>query len=438
MIRFLQISDIHFTDVDGNDDEYSQLRSKFLDDIASCRNAFGQIDYILICGDIAFSGMDSQYKSARVFIDTICGTAKCDKVLLVPGNHDKKWDVYGRIRQMLRDNLLKSKNLSVLLKSKVKEPMALGILYAPFKQYYKLAGDRGCINDVALKATFFPESDQEGKVPKFEPSDRMYWTQNLGVVLNGFHLFIHGSNTSLLSDKDDNDSKNLLPGKHLQVLPLQAYNVVTKSNEIHMMMLHHPMSEIVDPDGNIAKDLDSRFQLQLYGHVHKQSSAVDGAIKIYSGALQPEEGEEADYFPVYNVIDVDVVDKEGTPQLKVDVYSRKWNGSEFVEYTGETKTGDNALTLDLKKNDAWEKTVAALKSSKDKSIPAKITETINPYAVKNHFLHCGRERDVILEMYGDEFDRISPNRIKYLYFLRKVEEDGKINELNELLKKYDQ
>ena len=52
MIRFLQISDFHFADTNGNDDEYRQMKCKFLEDIASCHTSMGRIDYILICGDI--------------------------------------------------------------------------------------------------------------------------------------------------------------------------------------------------------------------------------------------------------------------------------------------------------------------------------------------------------------------------------------------------
>ena len=228
MIRFLQISDIHFTDKDGNDDEYRQMKSKFIEDIVSCQSSMGEIDYILICGDIAFSGLDSEYKVAKEFIGTICEKAKCKSALLVPGNHDKKWTVYPRMRQAMRDYLLKGKNAKTLLESKVKEPMALGVLYAPFKQYYKLAGEYLCISDIAFKASVFPESDQEGIVPKFVSGDKMYWTEDLGEI-KGFHLYIHGSNTSLLSDQDDGDSKRMKEGKHLQVIPLQCYNVEAKA-----------------------------------------------------------------------------------------------------------------------------------------------------------------------------------------------------------------
>lgn len=437
MIRFLQISDIHFTDVTGNDDDYKLMKGKFLEDIGVCKGLMGKVDRILICGDIAFAGMDNQYKEARTFINKICEKTECEDLLLVPGNHDKKWDVYKRARMMMRDSLLKGKSTKLLLESKVNEPMAIGILLAPFKQYYKLALDNTCISDMALTATGFPESDQEmDKMPKFKSSDALYWTKNLG-DLKGYSVYIHGSNTSLLSDQDDGESKNLKNGKHLQVLPLQAYNVVGKLNEIHIIMLHHPMSEIIDGK-DIGKDLDNRFQLQFFGHAHKQSSSDDGVIKIYSGAFQPEEEEDkSEYFPVYNIIEVDVVEEGGKPFLKVDVYSRKWDGAKFDEFAEETKTGMNALKVELKHNDAWEKTMERIKGEQNDEGNLKEAKLdVYPSAVKSRFLRSGKEGKIIEEMYKDHFDDISPNRVKYLTFLRQVELDARFYELDEILNRY--
>lgn len=437
MIRFLQISDIHFTDVAGNDDEYKLMKGKFLEDIGVCKGLMGKVDRILICGDIAFAGMDNQYKEARIFIKKICEKTECEDLLLVPGNHDKKWDVYKRARMMMRDSLLKGKSTKLLLESKVNEPMAVGILLAPFKQYYKLALDNTCISDMALTAAGFPESDQEmDKMPKFKSSDALYWTKNLG-DLKGYSVYIHGSNTSLLSDQDDGESKNLKEGKHLQVLPLQAYNVVGESNEIHIMMLHHPTSEIID-GARIEEEMDKRFNLQFYGHVHKQSSSDKGVIKIYSGALQPEEEEDkSEYFPVYNIIEMDVIDEGGKPFLKVEVYSRKWDGAKFDEFVEETKTGLNALKAELKHNDAWEKTMERIKGEKKVDDDFKEEKLdVNLPAVKSNFLHSGKEGKIVEEMYKDRFDHISPNRVKYLTFLRQVELDERFNELNEILRRY--
>ena len=439
MIRFLQISDIHFTDVSGADDDYALMKTRFLEDIEECHNQIGKIDYILICGDIAFSGMESEYNKAREYIANIIEKSGCDKVMMVPGNHDKKWDVYSKTRQMMKDALLQGKNTKELLESKVKEPMAVGILYAPFKQYYKLAAEYLSVCDVARKASAFPESNQQmEKIPAFERVDELFWTQQID-DMSGYKVFVHGSNSSLLSDKNDGESWNMIEGKHLQVLPLQTYNVDAKNDEIHIMMLHHPMSEIVD-GANIAKKFDARFKLQLYGHVHKQSSSSDGTVKIYSGAFMPEVDDNPEYFPIYNIIEIDVVEEGENPTLKVDVFCRKWDGTKFDEHSAETKTGTQTLKIQLPQNDAWKRTMERVKNEAvlciDKPIVPPSPQT-SPFAVKNAFLRSGREGIIIKEMYGDKFNGISPNRIKYLTFLKQVEKDGRLEELNKILNKYD-
>ncbi|MBO7144597.1 MAG: metallophosphoesterase [Salinivirgaceae bacterium] len=445
MIRFLQISDIHFSNQAGCDDDYAQMKSKFLEDIAKCYKEKGNIDYVLICGDIAYSGTDAQYKEARCFIDDICSSIgysgeNGENVFMVPGNHDKKRDVYTNARSLLREPLQKKDAVKKLLSSKVKEPMAVAILYAPFKQYYKMAADYTSISDIARKSAVFPESELEsGRVTKFEPEDKMFWSELIG-HLKGIPVTLHGSNTSLLSDEDDGESKSLIKGKHLQVLPKQAYNVTTKEDEIHILMLHHPMSEIIRGD-EIEKDIDGRFQLQFYGHMHKQSSSCNNAVKIYSGALQPPEADEMDedneYFPVYNIIELEVEDEGGKPCLKVDVFSRKWDGVKFDEYEEETKTGKDALRVLLSENDSWKKTMERIRNGE--STPDdhdKETETVYPHIVKRAFLHSDKQTKIIKEMYGDAFESISPNRNKYLTFLKRVEDDGRIKELNDILKRY--
>lgn len=438
MIRFLQISDIHFSDKTSSSDEYAQLKCKFIEDLADCYRNMGKIDHVLICGDIAFSGLDSQYKEARQFISKICQQVSCSEedVFMVPGNHDKKRGVYARARSFMRESLKNGNNARQLIESKVNEPMAIGILYAPFKQYYKMAADYLCISDIARKAAAFPESDQEtGGIPKFESGDNMFWYEELG-RLNGFNVVLYGSNTSLLSDKYDGESQHLQDGQHLQVLPLQAYNVPAGSNEIHILMLHHPMTEIYD-GVNVGENIDNLFKVQLYGHMHRQSSICESAVKIYSGALQPPENEEdSGYFPIYNVIELDVVDDGGTPCLKVSVFSRRWNGREFIEFVKETKTGDHALKLRLPHNDAWERTMERVRKGEPAMGKEELEATILPHAVKHAFLKSEKALKIIKELYDNQFDNISPNRIKYLNFLKQVEVDGKFSELNELLKKY--
>lgn len=60
---------------------------------------------------------------------------------------------------------------------------------------------------------------------------------------------------------------------------------------------------------------------------------------------------------------------------------------------------------------------------------------VYPPAVQRNFLRSGKEGRIIEEMYKDRFDHITPNRVKYLTFLRQVELDGRFNELNEILRR---
>jgi hypothetical protein len=186
---------------------------------------------------------------------------------------------------------------------------------------------------------------------------------------------------------------------------------------------------------SIEKDIDARFRLQFYGHMHKQSSICGDAIKIYSGALQPPE-EGNDYFPVYNVVEIDVVEIDGDPYLKANIFSRKWDGTRFVEYGEETKTGNQALKVKLPQNDEWKKTMERITRGESIEGVAEVGETVSPHSIKHAFLRCENTRQIIKAMYEDSFDNISPNRIKYLAFLKRVEADGRMSELNDLLNRY--
>ena len=55
------------------------------------------------------------------------------------------------------------------------------------------------------------------------------------------------------------------------------------------------------------------------------------------------------------------------------------------------------------------------------------------HIVKRKFLHCKKEKKVIEQMYGNEFDNFAINREKYLAFLDRVVADNRVEELNNIL-----
>lgn len=57
------------------------------------------------------------------------------------------------------------------------------------------------------------------------------------------------------------------------------------------------------------------------------------------------------------------------------------------------------------------------------------------HIVKYKFLHCNKQKKIIEQMYGNEFDNFVTNREKYLAFLNKVVADNRVEELNNILEK---
>ena len=92
MLAFIHLSDIHFNKYSGDPyDVDKDLRNEVLWDITRCcKTAIPEINGILICGDIAFSGQAAEYKAASEFLEQICAELSIDRthIFCVPGNHD--------------------------------------------------------------------------------------------------------------------------------------------------------------------------------------------------------------------------------------------------------------------------------------------------------------------------------------------------------------
>ena len=87
-IAWLHISDLHLK----ASDVWSQdvVLKAMCDDIERMRHAGGWFDFILVSGDLAFSGGATEYGLIETFLDALCGAAGVPKecVFTIPGNHD--------------------------------------------------------------------------------------------------------------------------------------------------------------------------------------------------------------------------------------------------------------------------------------------------------------------------------------------------------------
>lgn len=114
MVRFLQISDIHFRRLPDARDEYAQLKARLFEKVREiCTTS--KVDCILICGDVAFSGNTEEYEQrAKVFINNLLEITQCQtaQVYMVPGNHDKDRNAkYQNTRWMFRECMLNAEKI---------------------------------------------------------------------------------------------------------------------------------------------------------------------------------------------------------------------------------------------------------------------------------------------------------------------------------------
>lgn len=300
MFRFAHLSDIHF---DGyregaTFDEYSSIRTELAHDLTALVEQDGPLDAIVIGGDVAGAGHESEYESVRVWIEKLCdefGVSFVDRVYCVPGNHDVDRGVIngdpviGAIQAQLLSCPIEEFNyrLEQLVTKGPNTKLALSGLEA----YNAFASEFRC---------------------SFEYSQHS-WEQV--IPLGPLKLQIIGVNSALISGPDDATK----PEESRLALGPQATNVERVRETFTIVVCHHPPRWLRDRE-SVDHHL-RKGHLQLYGHEHSFEIEEHGrGVKINAGAVQPPRAEE-DWTPSYNVVTL-AVDDSNHELVTVDVYPR--------------------------------------------------------------------------------------------------------------------
>lgn len=409
MITLLHLSDIHFKKKPNEVDEYSQMRTRMYEILSDiCKT--DQINGVLICGDIAYSGLKKEYEEkAKPFIGKLQQITGCDdaQVYMVPGNHDRTWNAkYCKTRSLMRYGFLHYDKSEILLSDIcLEEPETLGIMLEPSVNYIEFASRYSCISDGVRRVVA-----GQG----MSSNDKMYWVSKL-FEENGYTINLVGINTTLLSDSDD---KN-----HKQFLPVHLYKIDKQQRVINISMMHHPVDDIKDGD-NVAADLDKRFLVQLTGHVHVPSSKIGSVLKISSGAFMPPMNEnkepEDGYNPVFNIIGFEVTNDN----LRVKVQPYKWEWSKEDKDDG-VFVMQEVETYSLKANDGKEMAISTEKV-------LKLPEGLRERDIEIKWINHPYNETFILKMYPD-FNIKHDFLLDSTLFFRRLRADDRYLELYELL-----
>jgi len=309
-ISFIHLSDIHFNKNSG--DKYdidSDLRNEIELDIKN--HAYEKLENIagiLVCGDIAFSGREEEYRTAQEFLDRICKllAISADLVFCVPGNHDVDQNIprNSSVLHLVQDEIEKindNDEISAKLAAFARDTSVGNVLYKHIETYNaKFSGKYGCnIN-----------------------SEKPCWQQSF-LLDNGITLCIHGMNSTIISSADDH--KNL---RKERLMVLGEFQIPQRQdNVVYLTLCHHPPECWKDPDNIIKTKINERVSVQLYGHKHVQTieSTLKG-LKINSGATHPSHQED-EWIPRYNWLSICVENSQNKLFLKVRVYPRIYQKS---------------------------------------------------------------------------------------------------------------
>lgn len=94
-LRWLHLSDLH-RGQPGEQTRWATAKEPFLADLRMQCRKFGPPHFVVVTGDLAFSGQKREYESVRLVFDEIDAATEYRPLwITVPGNHDLRWPTRG-------------------------------------------------------------------------------------------------------------------------------------------------------------------------------------------------------------------------------------------------------------------------------------------------------------------------------------------------------
>ena len=299
---FVHISDIHFgQEKDQRVHIHNDVKKQLIADAKRVvRDELKAIAAaILVTGDIAYSGVEEQFKVAGEWLDALAEAVGCPQnvVQMVPGNHDLDRKKTSKGAEHLLD-LIRAGGPEVY-EEVINNPTDRAALFARFEDYERFCWGYRCeLNGEAKAAT------------------------NLQITLApGRSIRFIRMNSSLLCTGNERDDEPEL------VLGERQFIIDRDEGVENIVLIHHPLNWYKD-SGDVKTYMDSRARVLITGHEHEPNVKVEEAdegadlMMLAAGATVPFKSDEV-YTFTYNVIEFewDPVDDD----LIVTMHPRAWN-----------------------------------------------------------------------------------------------------------------
>jgi predicted phosphodiesterase len=355
---WLHISDIHLRErdswpqrvvMDAMSDDISRV---FADEPA---------DFILVSGDLAYSGKADDYALVERFLDKIGAAASVprERIFCIPGNHDIDRDRQKFCFQGARSILQDQSSTDSFLGTPAGDDLQTLLQR---ERHYR-----------AFQATFC--ADQE----------RAATADGLGYVarfcIDGVHLAIIGLDSAWLAEGGSDDHLKLLIGERQVIDALRIIREGGDAPHIVIAMSHHPLHLLQDFDRrHVTRRLEQACHFVHCGHLHEPEDRMagqdaGGCLTIAAGAsFESRQSANA-----YAVVTVDLL--SGIRALTTHRYS--YSTGTFsplppqryrieVRPTGTCALGELAAALREHTGTAWPCYFAALLLDKKAEIPVPL------------------------------------------------------------------
>jgi predicted phosphodiesterase len=263
-ISWLHISDIHMRLSDAW--SHDVVLKAMCDDIARQRNEGASFDFVLVTGDVAFSGNVDEYHLATGLFDAIstASGAEKERIFCVPGNHD-----VDRERQKLcfvgARNYFESQN-------------RLDALLYPGEELDTLLKREE--NYRNFQRTYFSEQARTGT------ADGLGYVSL--ITIDGVKLAIVGLDSAWLANGGIEDHGKLLIGERQAINGLSLAN--TFNPHIIIAMAHHPFHVLQEFDRvTVQNRIEHGCHFFHCGHLHEPESrnvgpTGSGCLTLTAGA----------------------------------------------------------------------------------------------------------------------------------------------------------
>ena len=360
----LQLSDIHFTTVVGDDTTvHDDVRRELVADVRVLRDRVGHpVQAVTITGDIAFSGQRTDYALAAPWLDQIIEACGCShtSVLTVPGNHDVDRNRIRTSAKILHRSLRQARPLQA--SKELAELMTTGdpLLLDKLHDYRAFA---------ACYGTPFDSLSGPSWVRRFQLS-------------GPYGLDIIGLSTVQVCDAEDAEGAMFLGS--------QQYVFERTPNIETVVLMHHPIQWLRDKT-EAEPYLSTRAKVLIYGHEHvqtlkkEQMANGDERLVLGSGAVTPEHASDP-YIYRYNLLVFEHVQDHATHSLAVTIFPRIWSRNETkFKPDWDALNGEQSVTFTLKSNQFGQQPLAGAAARPARAVlPLDIAVPCAPPSMLRH------------------------------------------------------